>query len=99
MVISADFNKQKQYFVKIIALSQYRFIAISQYCLQTSSSDEGLTEIDGFLYLRIVSIFFRSTLRSKGAPMTLLGKVRSVRLRALSGLKVALKVLEKTNRV
>jgi hypothetical protein len=47
MVISADFEKQKQYFVKkilllskkIIALSQYafsqyRFIAISQYCSQ-----------------------------------------------------------------
>jgi hypothetical protein len=29
MVISADFEKQKQYFVKkIIALSQYRFITI-----------------------------------------------------------------------
>ncbi len=35
MVISADFEKQKQYFVK-------KIIALSQYCLQTSSSDEGL---------------------------------------------------------
>jgi hypothetical protein len=33
MVISADFENQKQYFdKKYIALSHYRFIAISLYC-------------------------------------------------------------------
>jgi hypothetical protein len=49
MVISADFEKQKQYFVKkIFALLQYRFIAISLYrnigC-KNCSSDKGLKDI------------------------------------------------------
>jgi hypothetical protein len=58
MVILADFDKQKQYFVKkIIALSQYRFIAISQYCLQTSVSDEGLNDI------KMISAVVKTNLR------------------------------------
>ncbi len=46
MVISADFEKQKQYFdKKNIALSHYHFITISFYsniACQNRSSDEGL---------------------------------------------------------
>jgi hypothetical protein len=61
MGISTDFKNQWQYFVKKIlllsqklllcrniALSQYRFIAISLYCniaRQNRSSDEGLIEL------------------------------------------------------
>ncbi len=59
---SADFEKQWQYFekknialvTKIIALSLYRFIAISLYCNipgQNHSSDEGLN-FSFFLALR-----------------------------------------------
>jgi hypothetical protein len=49
MVISADFEKQKQYFdKKNIDLSHYCFIEISLYhniACQNRSSDEGLNEI------------------------------------------------------